>query len=531
MSDGKLKTISQGLALTLLYAAAFVCTWHLSVDQWYLPAGLRFAALFLIPRRWVPYALFGDALAVLYIRVPLANQSPDDEYPLMWANVSPFLLALSLYFGAALIKRFVDVGNLVKTLPASALLFAVAGKALNVAVNLSLSGPPFGTSAQQFISAVIGDYLGILLIVLPWGVWLHRRQWYAPTASVVKHCAGAVVLVLGLYATVMLTDAQGTAVQLIPLVFMTLPAVYLTIVYGWNGAAIGCVIVNLGISLALPRTGIMGAFDGVVVLAQAALCVASIVLLGVGSHISHLSRQFNSAFAALESERAALSETKGIARRALTSAEDRLRQHALMLAAARSNLDGFRHEVVSTLKESGQFGAAFDATLRGRAAVDEIAKYGDALYPFDIEKYGLYAVLMSDTFANRWGADVKIRNVLVGESPKILSVPQRLAVYRGICAAIESIVNQHPRDIQTKVRIWKRRKQIGTTVEIRTKGGAGAVPRIVELENIVSAYGGTFKYRHTRGIAFALSDDESLVLQADHTRDPYSTTSVVETTQ
>jgi hypothetical protein len=514
MTHNALKRILAGLALAGLYAAAFVGSWYMSVDQWYLPAGLRFAALFLLPRRWLPYALLGDALAMLYIRVPLANQKADDEYPLMWAYVSPFLLAMCLYISSRLIKRFVDTSNLPKTLPASALLFAVAGKGLNVGVNLSLSGPPFGTNLQQFVSAVIGDYLGILLIVLPIGVWQYRHQWFSPIRDVVKHSAAMLVLVLCLYAAVVVTGAHGTAVQLIPLIFMTLPAVYLTVLYGWNGAAVGCVIVNLGISLALPRTGIMGAFDGVVLLAQAALCVASIVLLGVGWHITRLSNQFKSAFAELTSTNEALSQSRNVARDALFSSENRLRQHALMLAAATSHLDGFRHHVVSTLKANGHSAAAFDATMKGRAAIDEIAKYGDELYPFDIEKYGLYAVLMSDNFANRWGPGVGIRHILDGESPKTLRMSQRLAVYRGICAAIDALHHQlHPHEIITKVRIWKRNHQVGTTVEIRYKGGNGELSRVTDLESIVSAYGGTLKYRRTRGVAFVLSDAEEAIEQ------------------
>jgi len=520
MANGMLKTFAQGVALALAYAGIFVGAWHLSVDQWYLPAGLRFIALFLIPRRWIPYALAGDIMATMYLRVTLAHQSPDDEFPLTWAYISPFLLALTLFGARALLKRMLDVEYLPKTLPISALAFAVLAKGLNVVVNLSLSGPPFGTSAQQFISSVIGDYLGILLLVLPWGILQYRHHWFAPMSVVLKQTGTAVGLVLCLYGSVVITGAHGTAVQLLPLIFMTLPAVYLTVLYGWNGAAVGCVVVNLGIALALPRTGILGAFDGVVLLAQAALCVASIVLLAVGGHITRLSRQFNSAFAELERKSEALTQSKDLARNAFTSAEGRLRHHALMLAAARSNLDGFRHDVVSTLKASGLSGAAFDATLKGRAAIDEIAQYGDEIYPFEIENYGLYAVLLSDNFAKRFGPDIKLRHQLLGESPKMLPVTQRLAVYRGICAAIEVMHKQHlvPKDINIKVRVWKRKRLIGTIVEIQFKGGGDGTAcfadRMSELENLISAYGGTVKYRHARGIAFVLSDEEEAA--SDH---------------
>lgn len=515
MANGRLKALSEGLAGAALYAGLFIGAWRLSVDQWYLPAGLRFLALFLLPRHWVPFAILGDVGAMLALRVPLANQASDDEFPLAWAYMSPVLLAMGLYGLRAMLRRLFDVADLQKSLPAAALLFALCAKTLNVVVNLSLSGPPFGTNPRQFVSAVIGDYLGVLVIVLPFGLWLYRGTWLAPIKNVAIQSSVMLCLVLGLYVVVAVTGAQGTVVQLIPLVFMTLPAVYLTLLYGWNGAALGCVIVNLGIALALPRTGIMGAFDGVVLLAQAALCVASIVLLGVGAHITRLSSEFRTAFAELESTSEALTKSKGVARNVLDSAEARLRQQALALAAAKSNFDGFRHDVVSSLKASGQFEAAFDATVKGRAAIDELMKSGDDLYPFDIEHRGLYAVLMSDNFNSRWGSELRIRHMLVGESPKILPVPQRLAVYRGICAIIDAAHEQiHPAEIHTKVRLWKRRHSVGTTVEVRFRGATTALRRITELENIVSAYGGTVKYRRTRGVAFSLVDDDQLAAQA-----------------
>ncbi|MGD6420537.1 MASE1 domain-containing protein, partial [Xanthomonas citri pv. citri] len=61
---------TRGLLTATAYCLAFQLAWHCSLDQWYLPAGLRIAALLFAPYRMVPWVLLGDVGALLMLRVP-----------------------------------------------------------------------------------------------------------------------------------------------------------------------------------------------------------------------------------------------------------------------------------------------------------------------------------------------------------------------------------------------------------------------------------------------------------------------------
>ena len=69
----------QGLVLMLIYAVACVATRKLSVDQFYLPAGVRVAALLLCPPRLWPYLLLGEYAYFAHLRIPLL-----EKYGLAW---------------------------------------------------------------------------------------------------------------------------------------------------------------------------------------------------------------------------------------------------------------------------------------------------------------------------------------------------------------------------------------------------------------------------------------------------------------
>ena len=125
------------LALGATYCAAYWVLWHASFTQWFLPAGLRVAALLFLPYRLWPYLFFGDAAALLMMRVPKA-----EEYSTAWAYLSPIILMPSIAIVVALIRnRIKGIQDHAKWLPLNALLIAVSGSISNMAVNYFLSGP------------------------------------------------------------------------------------------------------------------------------------------------------------------------------------------------------------------------------------------------------------------------------------------------------------------------------------------------------------------------------------------------------
>ncbi|WP_080929764.1 MASE1 domain-containing protein [Xanthomonas albilineans] len=67
------KNIAKGFLLSATYCASFLLAWQLSVDQWYLPAGLRVATLLFLPYRLWPYLLLGDAAGLILINVTVVH--------------------------------------------------------------------------------------------------------------------------------------------------------------------------------------------------------------------------------------------------------------------------------------------------------------------------------------------------------------------------------------------------------------------------------------------------------------------------
>ncbi len=62
-----------GLFIAAAYAVACLVTRQMSLDQFYLPAGVRIAALLLTPSRLWPYLLLGEYAYFAQIRMPMAT--------------------------------------------------------------------------------------------------------------------------------------------------------------------------------------------------------------------------------------------------------------------------------------------------------------------------------------------------------------------------------------------------------------------------------------------------------------------------
>ena len=87
---GVAREFLRGALISVCYCLAFLSLWYCSIDQWYLPVGLRVITLLLRPYREWPFLLAGDAAAMLWLRLPL---SYSQGYELSWAYVTPLVHA------------------------------------------------------------------------------------------------------------------------------------------------------------------------------------------------------------------------------------------------------------------------------------------------------------------------------------------------------------------------------------------------------------------------------------------------------
>jgi hypothetical protein len=510
------KTVGRGLVIGVAYCAAFLISWRYSFNQWYLPAGLRLACLMLLPMRYWPYVFAGDAAALLNMRIPKAEQ-----YSVQWAYLSPFLFipvySLVPYFFR---KKIGDVQNIVLWLPALAIVAALVTSIWAMTLNYTLHGPRPLVNLDNFVRYAIGDYFGIMVVMLPCLLWLQRARWRNTRRHITQSIAVATLIVTALYATALIPGIQGLSVRLLPLALMLIAIAYLTILHGWHGAAVGTLLVSAAAALALPHMGISGAADDIVLMAQGVLAISSAGLLIIGVNFSRLHERSGDSLRSewlimqLQQQQDRETQTMGAVRATFHSFEQRFREKALLLAYARNDLDAYRNAVAQTLKDEGLYRQAMDAISAGVESSRALVRHSELLYPFEIETYGLHAVLMSESFAEHLQGRARLRLILTGKSPKRFSVPLQLAAYRAICSAIDVLASMEPTEFTIQVRGWRRRGRMGVTIFV------DCVPTMAfahtpetqralqELQMLARAYDGTFQHRHTRRIGFLVSEPQ-----------------------
>ncbi len=511
------KTFGRGLAIAAGYCAAFLIMWRFSADQWYLPAGLRLVSLLFLPTRYWLYVFAGDAAALLSMRIPKAEQ-----HGALWASLSPFLF-IPLYSLLPLFirKRSHNTDTIIRWLPAIAVAAAVWTTVAARMVNRLLHGPTPPFTMERFVSFCVGDVLGILMVVLPYLLWQQRKQWRNSRAHIAQSLAVAMLMVAALFATAMIPGGSESPIRLMPLIFMPLPLVYLTILHGWHGAAVGTLLINVAISLALPQIHLTGASDSIVLIAQATLAVISSGLLVVGIRISQLYQQSGPALRdewivlQTEREREHEANTMGAVRSMFQSFEQQFREKSLLLAYARDDLDAYRNAVAQTLKDEGLYRQAMDALSTGVESSRELVRHSELLYPFEIETYGLNAVLLSEYFQDRWDGHVRVQCVLPAPSKQPpLSLPLQLAAYRAICSGMNMLAVMAPTEYTLRTRLRQRGGRRGITVFIDCSPTTAFaltpdVQRALqELAMLTRAYDGTFQHRHTHRIGFLVSEPQ-----------------------
>lgn len=515
MGDQSWKRSTQGVAVSACYCLTFLFLWRFSLDQWYLPAGLRLACVLLLPSRFWPYVAAGDAAALLVLRAPKAEQ-----YSVQWAYLSPFLF-MPLYSLAPLaIRAWLKTTDRISSwLPAITVLIVCWSTTWSMLLNYVLDGPRSEVTLQNFARFSAGDFLGIMMILLPCILWIRRSEWKGTANEIAPNIALATMMVAALFATSMIGDQTGSAVQLMPLVFMVLPVFFLTVMHGWHGAAVGMVLVNLAVALALPRTNAPGAFSEIILVAQVALAALNVGLLFVGDRISKLFQMSTERVMSelnliqeLRNRNSAHSFNNGALQALLRSTELRFRENALLIAAARRDLDSYRHDVVKTLKEEEQYDRAFRAQTTGMEAAKSLDLHQDYLYPLEIESHGLYAALMAPAFLDAWQRRARIYQILRGNQ-SFISIPLRLSTYRGIIAAMESMCDFRPSDYDVRVRVWRRSGKCGTSVLVLCtptiepcEPSERACDALDELRARVMAFDGTLQQRNPYRIRFLMSE-------------------------
>jgi len=480
-----------GFAVALVYAFACWGARQISLDQFYLPAGVRVAALLLCPARLWPYLILGEYAYFAQMRYPMI-----DKYGLAWVVIASACMMPAVALVVRLHRRMMAA-------PTEAWLLSVAATAALVATVLKLGlshllwpvppSLPILTSAARF---ALGDYIGILTLAPLALLWTKRGvpydwlAWRAPPTLI----ALSSLLVLGVLARLAAgDDMTRTSLQLM----LALPVVALTCMHGWRGAAVGVPVLNLLISATTPSTGLPGSFDAPTFATQQVVALAGTALLALGAQISHYFHQY--ARRDLDGQRAVtLSRTAHIA------SEMDLRERALGLRRIADGLDVSIQETVELLKRHGHHEPA-ERLLRASAAHSrQFREQTSMVYPTALEQVGLYLALQVSGAREAWDATDRVSRPRLGGDPCRLSVGLQLATYRTLTDAVSILLKNEYGQIQVRARCGQFRQHRGILVTVglldlnRSLSSATMALVTERLTARALAYGGTVRCHRNR---------------------------------
>ncbi len=499
MDDKRWNDMAKGLALGAAYCGAYLVLRYLSFDQWFLPAGLRAVALLLLPYRYWPYVFVGDTAALLTLRVPKAEQ-----YSEIWAYLSPFLLIAMISAVPRFIRNRLNTPEAIsRWLPLVGLSMAVWSSICNNLLNYFLDGPTTQITPQDFLRYVTGDYLGILLIAVPVLFFARRKSDQEAPKNLVRDMLISVGFIVMLFSAISLKEWIDPSLQQALLMLMIVPAIGLTLLHGWRGAAIGVVIANVAIAQTLTYTGIPETYDSTVFLPQLALAIAASTLLLLGEKISH---SFERARQLGILEKQALE----LAQSSFMSNERNLREKVLYMAQMQVCMDDQRKHLVDTLKAHEQYSAAMLLNSRAVEHMQWFESQSAALYPLHIEERGLYAVIHPESFTDFWAGKAEVHYAQMRGQPRTLTVDLQLAAYRCICNAFALLSDCAPEAYRVTLRVWRRGGRRG--ISIKMTATPSQPPQIsrastvaeVDLGRRVKAYGGALRRRPAHGVHILL---------------------------
>ncbi|MEE7546362.1 histidine kinase [Xanthomonas sp. Kuri4-1] len=494
----KAREIMQGLLISILYCPTFLLLWFGSIDQWYLPAGLRVVSLLYRPYRQWPFLLVGDAAAMLWLRVPQG-----EHYDLAWVYLSPFLHAPSVACVIWIVREYGHgLLDAPKTLVPVTAVFAVANAFCSIVLNTLLGGPSTDPMPELLLRYASGSYLGILMVLMPVLLW--KRVNVSPLPPSLMRDLG-----LGIVATlvmfVMLRFASGPLARQLGLIAMLTPTVVLTLLHGWRGAAFGTLLAGFALEFSLPRVHQIGYFDQTVFNAQLLQVATTIVLFAFSDRLR--ARRWISGVASGTGDREKPRARESYSRESYSAAERLLRNRVLAYSDVNVQLNRMRKHLVSELRARGQHSSAMGVIRSGVIESRMMQEYLAVLYPLEVETHGLYRALRSAALAGSY--DARLDHELRGDCRR-LSLDLQLAAYRCVLNGLELL--QPADSYLVRGRAWRSAQMQGLVIclhVVSRRSDADAFPdkdMEEELRTRIEAHGGLLKRRHALTMSFLLSE-------------------------
>lgn len=483
-----------GIALAAVYALSCLGSRQFSLDQFFLPAGIRAAALLIVPIRLWPYLLLGEYAYFATLRIPMI-----DSYGLVWVILASTLLMpmamLVVYLHRMRMPSEAATGLWLLSLSFCAALF-VPG--LNLGLSYVLwSNPPPSNLLDAIDRTIFGHFAAIITLVPLAFVWSRRQadpgwtgRFVAPTASAIL-----VMLVLGL--CMQLTSAHAHTTRTHMVLLAALPAIALTFMHGWRGAAIAIPLLNLPLHGATPSTGLPSSFDLGTFATQQNMAVMSVALLALGSSISYHHQRARSRGLAEET-------TLRLARGSHQTSERELRERAVHLKHLGEGMDSSLGEMVSWLKSQGHHAVANSLQHASSVHSRLFREQANLIYPTGLEQVGLYVALQAGGVRELWNNTHRVTPPSLMGNPCLLSVELQVAIYRTLIDAVSLLLELETGQVCVRTRCGHAAARRGVVINValldreRVLSPQTRDQAFERLAGRILAYGGAMDCRHNR---------------------------------
>lgn len=480
-----------GIAIALGYALSCWVARQVSLDQFYLPAGLRVAALLLFAPRYWPYLILGEYAYFAQMRIPMIQR-----YGLSWVVLSSVFLmptaALIMHWHRKLMAVRTDAWFI-----SAAAACAVAATTLNLGFSHLLWPVPHHNHVMTDAArGVVGQFIGILTVAPLALLWLRRKSgWHLNrryrTATLCSVLAIAGIGLLTLLAPTSI-PALKTSLQL----SMALPAIALTCMHGWRGAALGVPLLNLVIGLTTAR-GEPWSFDSSTFVAQQILMIAGIGLLTLGYSISHYYHQYTSG-----RQNARISVAH--ARASHMASEMGLRQRVLDMRTMGDGIDHSLSEIAHYLREQGHVDLSRSVLQVSVANSRKFREQTSLVYPTALEHVGLYLSVQLSGLGEVWTRTRRVRCPRMVGDPCELGTGIQLAAYRVMAEAVSLLLDHEKGQVRIHARCGRFAGMRGIVVVVALTDthhhlSEDTMGRAIErLTGRTLPYGGTVQCRRNR---------------------------------
>jgi len=509
----------KGVISAAVYGVALYFLRDLSSAHWYLPAGLRFAALLTLPRRYWAYLYAGECLSLLTIRMPLI-----ESRGLAWAIVSTFTAFPPVAGVVHLLRRrsaapCVASGRDVLAILLGAGAVALMATGINTATTYTLMhGRPSNPVPYVVGIWVLGQYLGILMFASVALLWTNRSPRHPMPSPLLRESVVAAGLVGACVALFRLAPSSVAELLEQPIrLAAAILAVALTYRHGWRGGAVGALALTLGVGMTAGPD-----YDQATLLAQQVVAFVASALLAAGAVMTH-----NYEIAMTESASRRQAEEAG--RRAWHDSEEQNLEHVSRAQAAYGRIMRQGDNIIGDLRQAKRpedvMRLTTDLMATTRTAT---AKLMHEIYPTVVfSSDGLFGALRGRPAP----AGVRYKTVLTGNSSD-LSRATCLSVYRAAGAAIDFLADLQPATVALSARVFHSAGQHWVYVRVRADVTAtrtnASTASLARLRRRVIALGGVMR-NDGRGMSFLLPDEASATVDGragSHNRKRWAASSV-----